>query len=418
MNNDELLFDFIPHELILQFLSYLNPSNIFTFQSLYPKLFESNQLLNIIRNKTSEQTGLRTNNLTLDKLKELSKFRFNRNICAGGDHSIIIKRDGSVYGFGYNRDGQLALNDYIDRYEPTLIPINNIVQVAVNSGQSLFLSSNGSVYGSGWNIHNVLGLDIENVCIPTIIPNLNNIVSISVGDSFSLVLTSEGTVYQLGGINRYGKPVDVSNGKYQLVSGLIDIISVSAGYNHSLALTSSGHVYAFGWNEDGQLGIDTFNKYIDIPVLIPELENVVQIATGECYSLALTSEMKVYSWGYNNSGQLGRKRSISPEYIPQCIMDNIVSISTMSNHSLLLTESGQIYSFGYGDCCLLGRALNNDSPQLIHELKDIVQISAGISHSLVLDIQGNIYGFGDDDCGQLGARCENLGFNMIPNFQI
>jgi len=71
----------------------------------------------------------------------------------------------------------------------------------------------------------------------------------------------------------------------------------------SLALGRTGKVYAWGWNSQGQLGLnDTEDRYSAVPVL--GLEHVRSIAAGETHAVALTP-VGLFGWGSNAGGQIG-----------------------------------------------------------------------------------------------------------------
>jgi len=73
-----------------------------------------------------------------------------------------------------------------------------------------------------------------------------------------------------------------------------------------LALSNTGQIYTFGNNYKGQLGLgDEIDK--NVPTLIPNLEDVVQISAGESHSLILSNNGQIYVFGNNDHGQLGLK---------------------------------------------------------------------------------------------------------------
>ena len=71
----------------------------------------------------------------------------------------------------------------------------------------------------------------------------------------------------------------------------------------SLALGESGKVYAWGWNGQGQLGLnDTEDRRG--AVQFQGLHQVRSIAAGETHAVALTSS-GLLGWGSNAGGQIG-----------------------------------------------------------------------------------------------------------------
>jgi uncharacterized repeat protein (TIGR02543 family) len=103
------------------------------------------------------------------------------------------------------------------------------------------------------------------------------------------------------------------------------IISISAGSVHSLAVTTQGRVYAWGWNYYGQLGDGTtISRNRPTLINVPNLksgETIAQVTVGLYHSLAVTTQGRVYAWGSNDYGQLGNG-TINSRTIPK-LLDNL-----------------------------------------------------------------------------------------------
>ena len=78
------------------------------------------------------------------------------------------------------------------------------------------------------------------------------------------------------------------------------------GGGHSIALTADKRVWTWGDNEFGELGRNT-GTFDPSPGLVTALtnQNVAAIAGGLGFTLAVTSNGQVYAWGSNSTGQLG-----------------------------------------------------------------------------------------------------------------
>ena len=87
------------------------------------------------------------------------------------------------------------------------------------------------------------------------------------------------------------------------------VTAIAAAQGHTVALTSDGKVFAWGRNDMGQLGDDTTaNSTTPVAVNMSGAllgKTVTAIAAGGFHTVALTSDGKVFAWGYNNAGQLG-----------------------------------------------------------------------------------------------------------------
>jgi hypothetical protein len=84
-------------------------------------------------------------------------------IAAGAYHSLFLKNDGSLWGMGYNSDGELGNGtfDYSVNV-PAQIVSGGVTAMAVGCGNnhSLFVEDGGSLWGMGDNSYGQLGEDI------------------------------------------------------------------------------------------------------------------------------------------------------------------------------------------------------------------------------------------------------------------
>jgi alpha-tubulin suppressor-like RCC1 family protein len=69
------------------------------------------------------------------------------NVAAGYDHSLFLKRDGTVWAVGGNKYGQLG--DGTNESRSTAVQVNgmkDVVGIAANGVHSLFLKRDGTVW--------------------------------------------------------------------------------------------------------------------------------------------------------------------------------------------------------------------------------------------------------------------------------
>ena len=86
---------------------------------------------------------------------------------------------------------------------------------------------------------------------------------------------------------------------------------IAGGDNFTLIVTPDGHVWSFGNNSTGQLGHGTTSSTpTTTPRQIQGLSGVQAVAAGINFGLALTTTGTVYAWGSNNDGQLGTTDNI------------------------------------------------------------------------------------------------------------
>lgn len=136
------------------------------------------------------------------------------------------------------------------------------------------------------------------------------------------------------------------------------MIAIAAGYDHTMAVTADKRLWTWGDNGAGQLGRTGSNT---VPGQVANLSNVVAIAGGNQFSLAATSNGLVYGFGDNTYGQLGTN-GVSSSSIPIRVagISNAVLVSTHSpstsgdrpaggHHSLAITvDEGTNHYWGWG----------------------------------------------------------------------
>lgn len=194
-------------------------------------------------------------------------------ISAGRGHSLFLKNNGTVWASGSNSFGELGVDSSTAKINvPMQVPdLTNVIDISAGGDFSLFLRSDGTVWVCGDNTNGQLGLGLNSFNAPlTQITAIANITAIAAGESHSLFLKSDGSVYGAGK-NNYGT---LGDGTYTdkstpvQSSGLSDIVGISAGYYHSLFLANSGRIYSSGYNINGELGLGNTNN-TNIPLLVP-----------------------------------------------------------------------------------------------------------------------------------------------------
>ncbi len=133
-----------------------------------------------------------------------------------------------------------------------------------------------------------------------------------------------------------------------------EIVSASCGWDFSLALTKDKNIFSWGNNESGQCGVDPMVKVIANPKKIDTLNDVKMITCGNEHALALLNDGELYSWGKGNGGVLGFEYENAMYYPHKLEGFNFESISSGSLHNLALGKDGALYSWGCGEGGQLG----------------------------------------------------------------
>ncbi len=233
-------------------------------------------------------------------------------VSAGGNaynyHSLALMGDGTVWGCGYNASGELGDGTTtFRRLTPVqAIVISNVTMLAAGGFHSAALKRDGTVWTWGYDVSGQLG-DGTNVTRSIPAPVLSNMLAVAASTYNTLALKNDGTVWGCGynGNGQLGATGYGSNLSTPIqIAGMSNVTAIAMGGSHALALKNDGTVWAWGNNGSGQLGDGTISSKLT-PVRVAGLSNVVAIAAGNSHSLALRNDGTIWAWGCNANGQLG-----------------------------------------------------------------------------------------------------------------
>ena len=118
--------------------------------------------------------------------------------------------------------------------------------------------------------------------------------------------------------------------------------AISAGGAHALAVDEKGGVWAWGSNVRGESVPGSADARVTEPVKV--LENVVSVACGRNFSLALTSDGVLYGWGDHRSNRLPGASDA-----PVLLREGVLSMDACEERAVLVTETGYVYAWGAGE---------------------------------------------------------------------
>lgn len=240
-------------------------------------------------------------------------------------HALALRSNGSVAAWGFNGNGQLGCGNTGGNYNvPVEVqqsgggPLTGITAVVGGNAHSLALKSDGTVVGWGWNGHGEVGNGnavLQNAATHVMVGGapLSGITAVATGGTSdsSFALASDGTVWAWGnnGNGQMGNgtmggdqytPAQVMVGGAPL-SGVAAVVVL----NYSvLALKLDGTVWGWG-NNDGYCELARTGGPSATPAQLGGLSGVTALAGATWNAFARTSDGKIWAWGNNSSGQLG-----------------------------------------------------------------------------------------------------------------
>jgi alpha-tubulin suppressor-like RCC1 family protein len=264
-------------------------------------------------------------------------------IAAGGYHALALKEDGTVWAWGANGFGNLGdgANTTKSTVPVKVLNLSGATAVAAGGNHSLAVKDDGTLWSWGNNAEGELGNGSTAISrVPVQVSNLTGVIAAAGGEYHSLALKEDGTVWAWGKNNygQLGNGTSANSGVPVQVSNLSNIIAVAGGKGHSVALKNDGTVWAWGWNNNGQLGNGT-TVNSNMPVQVSGLTGVRTISGASYNTYAIKDDGTVWAWGWGDGGRIGNGTQ-SGSKVPVQVMSlsGATGISGGYDHALATTS--------------------------------------------------------------------------------
>jgi len=245
-----------------------------------------------------------------------------------------------------------------------------IESVACGYNHTLALTLDGKVFSWGNNKYGCLGFinfEEEFNDYPKMVDFINDsekssdIKSIGAGMYYSVAICKEKHIYTWGCGNngRLGHGNEHSLNTPRIIRFFLEkeitVKSFSCGDTHIGIISNNDTLYTWGSGTYGKLGHGNLEDY-NTPIKVEALKNskIDIISCGSNDTIAVTSDLKVFSWGKNSSGMLGTSQLPDRNILVPTLMNlviedaklGIVEVSVGSNHVLIRLSNGDLYTCG------------------------------------------------------------------------
>jgi alpha-tubulin suppressor-like RCC1 family protein len=206
-----------------------------------------------------------------------------------------------------------------------VVGLDAVKQISA-SDASCALREDGTVWCWGDNTYGGLGISLpdgETYSATPVQVGLNDIVAV---DGSGCALSAEGTVACWGDNSSAQMGLNDANSRIMVVPtptqlpNVADAIQVTAGGSNICVLQRSGEVLCAGDNAACEVDFTCSNTF-EVPsfMTIPGLNDVKNVAVGSQFGCAVKNDDKLYCWGMNLWGELGRGNNKSAPAYPATI---------------------------------------------------------------------------------------------------
>lgn len=334
----------------------------------------------------------------------------------GGSFAFGVDRDGTIWGWGDNRAGQIGYERKALIGEPVEaaqgLNGKDILDIQCGNENSLYLLKDGTVYASGSNSHGQLGnAKVKNhTNVPTKIEKLQRIVAIDSGFGQSLALDADGHVWAWGKnhVGQVGDGTRVTAAEPVMLA-LENIVQIGCGGKYCIAMDKDGVVYTWGENDYGQLGFETRKGFCETPTALDlGSYGFVSVTAGGDTAYAIDGEGHVWAWGRNELYQCGTDAVEKINYTPvRAMIPDDVKIDRVigyNSHTMAIADNGDLYLWGNTDSGQrgVGKKTLKSLPSVV--MQNVADASPGSLACMLMLKDGTVWGTGLNKYGQCGVR--------------
>ncbi len=324
----------------------------------------------------------------------------------GGFHTLVIKRDGSLWSWGDNIDGQLGDGTNIQKNSPVQISVESWKAVSAGAWYSLAIKSDGSLWAWGANNFGQLG---DGTTLPKNQPVRigadNTWKSVHAGKFHSFAIKTDGSLWAWGH-NMYGQLGDgtkISKTTPVKIGTDNNWASASPGTVHSLAIKTDGSLWRWGYSHHGKDHTYTY-AHEQSPVRVGTDNSWKTAQAAETHNVALKTDGTIWSWGENYNKILGSNSNRKPEPTIINLPGPWKAINTTVFTVVAVKTDGSLWGWGYNGYGQIGNG-TNEGDFLPVQIGSATWADAqpGYRHILA-EKNNNIYAaWGSNDYGQYGA---------------
>jgi alpha-tubulin suppressor-like RCC1 family protein len=335
------------------------------------------------------------------------------SVSAGLSHSAGITAAGRLYAWGLNTSGQVGINSLTSVSSPVLVSgpaATSWSFVRIKNQTSLAITTVGALYAWGNNTLGNLGIGtLGTYSSPVAVqsPASGSWTVASASLSFGQFVDSQNNFYFAGDGLTYFYPTTVASIPQQV--GTSSWTAVSAGDGFSLCITTEGRLFSWGYNLNGEGGrLTTTDTFTPTLVSGPAATSWSAVAAAGQFSLGITSLGALYAWGLGTSGRLGDGTIVSKSSPIKIGSSSWNAVGAGAGTGYGIDAVGRLFAWGLNTSGQVGIStlIRVSSPVLVSGPASTswVQVAGGGLHVMAATTTRALYAWGLGTSGQLGTN--------------
>jgi alpha-tubulin suppressor-like RCC1 family protein len=324
----------------------------------------------------------------------------------------------TLWTWGFNTSGQLGDNTVVTRSTPVTTFAAGFTwkQVSCGSVHTAAIKTDGTLWTWGQNSFGQLG-DNTTTSRPTPVTTFaggTNWKQVACGQYYMAAIKTDGTLWTWGS-NGYGNLGDNTRTSRPTpattFAGGTNWKQVAGGGIHTAAIKTDGTLWTWGYNLNGQLGINNITQtMVCSPVTtFAGGTNWKQVSCGIRHTSAIKTDGTLWTWGYNTSGQLG-DNTTTQRNIPVTTFaggTNWKQVSACNGyHTAAIKTDGTLWTWGVninGGLGINDPPANRNTPiTTFAGGTNWKQVACGQYYMAAIKTDGTLWNWGRNTEGQLG----------------
>ncbi|MGE0553634.1 MAG: RCC1 domain-containing protein [Gemmatimonadales bacterium] len=226
---------------------------------------------------------------------------------------------------------------------------------------------------------------------------------VAIGEHHGCGMTGAGQAL-CWGVNAKGELNTAAGGAHPSmpVNTPVPVASVSVGWLLSCGLVADGRAFCWGSNGYGQMGTGAVGP--DYGFAVTEAAGgmrFTELGVGDLHTCGLTSDQRLYCWGFGLLGQLGIGTT-DDESAPRPVPGTWQSVAVGPYRTCAVAADGAGWCWGDGLAGDGEASRLHTTPTRVGDGLEFVRMAAGLTQSCGVTPAGELYCWGDNFDGELG----------------